>query len=103
MPSLSSLPAPSDPRDPRDLKSGTIISERNGYYDSQNIVAASVPNTPSGKTPEENSTILSVVLHHSENREGGPGLRLFATHSQDAGRTWKTSERIFGQIAVATD
>ena len=32
--------------------------------------------------------MLSVVLHHSENREGGPGLRLFGTRSLDGGRTW---------------
>ena len=88
MPRLDSLPAPRDPRDSRDLKSGTIISERNGYYDSQNIVAASIPAAIPGAIPGENTSVLSVVLHHSENREGGPGLRLFGTRSLDAGRTW---------------
>ena len=67
-PTLRELTEPRDPRDPRDLKAGTIISERNGYYDSQNIVAATIPG--------RNAPILSVVLHHSENREGGPGLQL---------------------------
>lgn len=66
--------------DPRDLKSGHMVSDRNGYYDSQNIVAVGgrggVPLT------------LSCILHHSENREGGPGLQLFGTRSIDRGRTW---------------
>ncbi|MGB8859472.1 MAG: sialidase family protein [Ilumatobacteraceae bacterium] len=66
--------------DPRDLKAARVVSDRNGYYDSQNIVA--VRNTATGA--EE----LSVVLHHSENREGGPGLRLLSTRSTDRGRTW---------------
>jgi hypothetical protein len=80
MPSLDSLPAAKDPRDSRDLKSGTIISDRNGYYDSQNIVAVNVPG--------QDHPTLSVVLHHSENREGGPGLRLFGARSFDQGRSW---------------
>ncbi len=66
--------------DPRDLKGGHMVSDRNGYYDSQNIVAVGgrdgVPLT------------LSCILHHSENREGGPGLQLFGTRSTDRGRTW---------------
>ncbi|MDH4116015.1 MAG: glycoside hydrolase [Acidimicrobiia bacterium] len=66
--------------DPRDLKSGRAVADRNGYYDSQNIVAVSRGD---GQPP-----ILSVVFHHSENREGGPGLQLFSTRSFDAGRTW---------------
>ena len=80
MPSLDSLPAARDPRDSRDLKSGTIISDRNGYYDSQNIVAVEVA--------DQQHPTLSVVLHHSENREGGPGLRLFGSRSFDQGRNW---------------
>ena len=79
-PTLRELAEPRDPRDPRDLKSGTIISERNGYYDSQNIVAATIPG--------RSAPILSVMLHHSENREGGPGLQLLGTRSLDQGRTW---------------
>lgn len=70
---------PTSTVDPRDLKAGHMVSDRNGYYDSQNIVA--VGGQPGQPT-------LSVVLHHSENREGGPGLRLFSTRSIDGGRTW---------------
>ena len=66
--------------DPRDLKGGHTVSDRNGYYDSQNIVAVGGRNGA--------PLVLSVVLHHSENREGGPGLALFATRSTDRGRTW---------------
>ncbi|MFM7684312.1 MAG: sialidase family protein [Actinomycetota bacterium] len=71
---------PYTPRtDPRDLKAGWFVSDRNGYYDSQNIVAV---------TEADGSLGLSVIFHHSENREGGPGLRLLSTHSTDRGRTW---------------
>ncbi len=73
------LPAPSYV-DPRDVKGGRTVSDRNGYYDSQNIVAVGGRNGT--------ALVLSVVLHHSENREGGPGLQLFATRSLDRGRTW---------------
>jgi len=66
--------------DPRDLKGGRTIGDRNGYYDSQNIVAV-------GGHGGEPLT-YSVILHHSENREGGPGLRLLSTRSTDGGRTW---------------
>lgn len=66
--------------DPRDLKGARVVADRNGYYDSQNIVAlggaSGVPAT------------YSVVFHHSENREGGPGLRLLNTRSTDGGSTW---------------
>jgi hypothetical protein len=73
-------PRPSyrSPVDPRDVKSGWVVSDRNGYYDSQNIVVVAGTDGPE----------YSVVLHHSENREGGPGLRLFSTRSVDRGRTW---------------
>lgn len=64
--------------DPRDLKSGRTIGDRNGYYDSQNIVVTGEPTAP----------VYSVILHHSENREGGPGLRLLSTVSTDGGRVW---------------
>ena len=57
-----------------------MVSDRNGYYDSQNIVAV--------RGADGVSAEYSVVLHHSHNREGGPGLRLFATRSTDRGRTW---------------
>ena len=66
--------------DPRDAKAGSVVSDRNGYYDSQNIVAV--------HDKELGAAVLSVVLHHSENREGGPGLQLFATRSVDNGKTW---------------
>lgn len=66
--------------DPRDLKAGHVVSDRNGYYDSQNIVAVG------GR--DGAPLVLSVVLHHSENREGGPGLALYSTRSTDRGRTW---------------
>jgi hypothetical protein len=79
-PASTDLP-PFVPRvDPRDLKAGRVVSDRNGYYDSQNIVAV--------HDPERGSYAYSVVLHHSENREGGPGLQLFGTRSTDGGRTW---------------
>lgn len=66
--------------DPRDLKAGRMVADRNGYYDSQNIVAVG--------DGDGASTTYSVVYHHSENREGGPGLRLLSTRSVDRGRTW---------------
>ncbi len=70
------------PVDPRDLKGGRVVSDRNGYYDSQNVVAVGDP------------PVLSVILHHSENREGGPGLRLYATRSTDLGRTWSALQLV---------
>lgn len=66
--------------DARDLKGGHMVSDRNGYYDSQNIVV--VGEAAAGPTT------YSVILHHSENREGGPGLQLYSTLSTDGGRTW---------------
>jgi hypothetical protein len=72
--------------DPRDLKAGSVVSDRNGYYDSQNIVAVG------GR--DGIPFVLSVVFHHSENREGGPGLALFATRSTDRGRTWSAPRLI---------
>lgn len=56
-----------------------MVSDRNGYYDSQNVVET---------RDEHGRGVLSVILHHSENREGGPGLRLYGTRSSDRGRTW---------------
>ncbi len=80
MPAPETFPPPAARVDPRDLKAGHVVSDRNGYYDSQNIVAVGGQN---GSAP-----IFSVVLHHSENHEGGPGLRLYGTRSTDLGRTW---------------
>lgn len=56
-----------------------MVSDRNGYYDSQNLVVVD---------GGDGAPSLSVVLHHSENREGGPGLQLYSTRSADRGRTW---------------
>jgi len=78
--SVPDEPAPQyrSPVDPRDVKAGWVVSDRNGYYDSQNIVVVRGEDGPE----------YSVILHHSENREGGPGLRLYSTRSTDRGRTW---------------
>lgn len=65
--------------DPRDVKAGWSVSDRNGYYDAANVVPVTEPDGSPG---------LSALLHHSENREGGPGLRLYSTRSVDRGRTW---------------
>lgn len=79
------LPRPTSRTDPRDLKAGWFVDDRNGYYDSQNIVAVTEPDGSLG---------LSVIFHHSENREGGPGLRLLSTRSTDRGRTWTTPQPV---------
>ena len=52
--------------DPRDMKSAYVVSDENGYYDSQNII--SVYDKILGKQ------ILSCILHHSRNHEGGKGI-----------------------------
>ena len=52
--------------DPRDMKAAYVVSDENGYYDSQNIVSLG-----GGE--------LSGVLHHSRNHEGGAGLTLSST------------------------
>ena len=78
------LPPATPNTDPRDLKSGSMVSDRNGYYDSQNIVTVGDPASPT----------LVCVLHHSENREGGPGLELSSTLSTDGGRTWSALHAI---------
>ena len=69
-------PPPTPRTDPRDAKAGAVVSDLNGYYDSQNIVSVGTP------------PVYSVILHHSHNREGGAGLRLYSTRSLDRGRTW---------------
>ncbi|MGA0894316.1 MAG: sialidase family protein [Ilumatobacteraceae bacterium] len=93
MPDPRSL-APPSTTDPRDLKAGHMVSDRNGYYDSQNIV---------GVSDETGRVALSVVLHHSENREGGPGLQLFSTRSVDGGRTWSPLSPIDDDIRQSHD
>jgi len=88
------LPAFVPRTDPRDLKAGWFVSDRNGYYDSQNIVAV---------TEADGSPGLSVVFHHSENREGGPGLRLLSTHSTDRGRTWSPAVPVDDPVRQSHD
>ena len=73
--------------DPRCVRSGRVVSDLNGYYDSQNIIAVPIKATQQSspcpclvpacdlQTPEFTGTVLSVVLHHSHNHEGGAGLR----------------------------
>ena len=73
--------------DPRCVRSGRVVSDLNGYYDSQNIIAVPIKVTQQSspcpclvpacdlQTPEFTGTVLSVVLHHSHNHEGGAGLR----------------------------
>lgn len=63
--------------DPRDLRNGDTVSDLNGYYDSQNLVCV-------GQGPR----IFSVILHRTDNREGGPGLALYHTISKDEGKSW---------------
>ena len=55
--------------DPRDMKSAYVVSDENGYYDSQNII--SVFDKILGKQ------VLSCILHHSRNHEGGKGKFVF--------------------------
>jgi len=62
--------------DPRNVRSGNIVSDIGGYYDGQSIVC------PSG------SDTISCVFHHSHNHEGGAGLRVYHTTSTDLGLTW---------------
>ena len=71
-----SLPPVSSFSDPRNVRTGQIISDIGGYYDGQSIVYSAA------------SDLLSVVFHHSHNREGGAGLRLYHTTSADGGVTW---------------
>ena len=47
------------------MKSAYVVSDENGYYDSQNIISVFDKNI--GKQ------ILSGILHHSRNHEGGKG------------------------------
>jgi hypothetical protein len=73
--------------DPRCVRSGRVVSDLNGYYDSQNIIAVPIKATQQSspcpclvpacdlQTPAFTGTVLSVVLHHSHNHEGGAGLR----------------------------
>ncbi len=73
---FQALPSSSSYVDPRNVRAGKIISDIGGYYDGQSIVYSA------------DSGLLSVVFHHSHNREGGAGLRLYHTISADGGATW---------------
>ena len=42
--------------DPRDMKSASVVSDENGYYDSQNIISV--------HDEAEGGRVLSCVLHH---------------------------------------
>ena len=64
--------------DARDARSGLVVSDKHGYYDSQNIVRGA------GDAPG----CYSVILHHCFGHEGGGGLRLYSSFTDDGGRTW---------------
>lgn len=66
--------------DPRDMKTAYVVSDENGYYDSQNIISVFDKSL--------DKWVLSCVLHHSRNHEGGAGLTLCSTRSEDGGSTW---------------
>lgn len=66
--------------DSRDMKAAYVVSDENGYYDSQNIIA--VEDSTLGVS------VLSCILHHSRNHEGGAGLTLCSTRSINGGKTW---------------
>ena len=53
--------------DARDMKAGYVVSDENGYYDSQSIISVYDTNLQ--------KDVLSCVLHHSRNHEGGRGLQ----------------------------
>ena len=54
--------------DPRDMKSAYVVSDENGYYDSQNIIRVFDKNL--------GQHVLSGILHHSRNHEGGKGTHI---------------------------
>ena len=80
--------------DQRDMKAAYVVSDENGYYDSQNIIYVfdKILKKP----------VYSCILHHSRNHEGGKGmhsqvslnitfikgLTLCSTRSADLGKTW---------------
>ena len=66
--------------DSRDMKAAYVVSDENGYYDSQNIILVHDKSAGGG--------VLSCILHHSRNHEGGAGLTLCSTRSTDGGKTW---------------
>ena len=66
--------------DSRDMKAAYVVSDENGYYDSQNIIFC--------RDKSLGLDVLSCILHHSRNHEGGAGLTLCSTRSTDGGKTW---------------
>ena len=66
--------------DSRDMKAAYVVSDENGYYDSQNIIFC--------RDKSLGQDVLSCILHHSRNHEGGAGLTLCSTRSTDGGKTW---------------
>ena len=67
------------PTDWRDMRAMSVVSDKNGYYDSQNIIAVA---------DERGRQVLSAVLHWTNNHEGGAGLALYHCRSIDNGRSW---------------
>ena len=59
--------------DSRDMKSAYVVSDENGYYDSQNIISIYDKNL--------GRKVLSCILHHSRNHEGGKGKYLVHTYA----------------------
>ena len=66
--------------DSRDMKAAYVVSDENGYYDSQNIISC--------QDWRLGLEVLSCILHHSRNHEGGAGLTLCSTRSTNGGKTW---------------
>ena len=66
--------------DSRDMKAAYVVSDENGYYDSQNIISC--------QDWRLGLEVVSCILHHSRNHEGGAGLTLCSTRSTNGGKTW---------------
>ena len=62
------------------MKAAYVVSDENGYYDSQNIIFC--------QDKTLGLEVLSCILHHSRNHEGGAGLTLCSTRSTNGGKTW---------------
>jgi hypothetical protein len=76
--------------DPRNVRSGSVVSDDGGYYDGQSVVRLRTSS---------NTSILSAVFHHSDNHEGGAGLRLYHTKSDNEGLTWSQPTPIEESLA----
>ena len=68
--------------DPRNIRSGSIVSDIGGYYDGQSIVRCA------------DSNLISCVFHHSHNHEGGAGLRVYHCTSEDDGASWSRPQPV---------